>query len=183
MRCQKLRVCGLWSRKPLSLLGSQCPLLYSQGFPHLCHLSWSKYVFCHPSRTSCSSFTCAASEALKNQEPSPGEVQALVQMRKGVPRGPRKGAKLEGGQGAVRLHGSLGTEPRPLSGHESGPWHQECGSSPVIQNCLYWDHSCSGGSCFFCPLGARQDQEQRPKGSKHLPEAVAYQCHCPAGAP
>lgn len=68
---------------------------------------------------------------------------------------------LEGGQRAVRLHGSLGTEPRPLSGHESGPWHQECGSSPVIQNCLYWDHSCSGGSRFFCPLGARQGQEQR----------------------
>ena len=68
---------------------------------------------------------------------------------------------LEGGQGAVRPHGSLGTEPRLLSGHESGPWHQECGSSPVIQNCLYRDHSCSGGSHFFCPLGARQGQEQR----------------------
>ena len=68
---------------------------------------------------------------------------------------------LEGGQGAVRLHGSLGTEPRPLSGHESGPWHQECGSSPLIWNCLSRDHSCSGGSHFLCSLGARQGQEQR----------------------
>ena len=74
--------CGAGSLSPWFL---SVPRMYSQGFPHL-----SKYVVCHPSRTSCFCFTCAASDTLKNQEPGPGEVQALVQMRKGVPRGPRE---------------------------------------------------------------------------------------------
>lgn len=46
---------------------------------------------------------------------------------------------LEGGQGAVRLHGNLGTEPWRLPGHEVGFWHQERGSSYLAQNHLYRD--------------------------------------------
>lgn len=61
---------------------------------------------------------------------------------------------LEGGQGAVRLHGNLGTEPWRLPGHEVGFWHQERGSSYLAQNHLCRDHSTVQvlvGPHSFCP--------------------------------
>lgn len=52
---------------------------------------------------------------------------------------------LEGGQGAARLHGNLGTEPWRLPGHEAGLWHpgawlQLPGPEPPVQGPLH----CSG---------------------------------------
>ena len=41
------------------------------------------------------------------------------------------------------LHGSLGSEPWLLSGHETGLWHQEHGSSFLTQNCLCSNYPAS----------------------------------------
>lgn len=63
----------------------------------------------------------------------------------------------------MRPHGSLGTEPQLLSGHETALWHQECGSSSLTQNCPCRDHSASPALLgpLLLPLRAGEVQEQR----------------------
>lgn len=74
--------------------------------------------------------------------------------------------------------GSLGSEPWLLSGHETGLWHQERGSSSLSQNCLCSDHPSPQALVRPSPSApqAGQVQEQRwiwKEWQKLVEDAVA----------